>query len=76
MNKIFRENIDFLLERFENGDLCGVVVRMFYFCLYNLIAAAGKLLFWNHFFFCLLKLGTATTVGYFGAYTSINIKIS
>lgn len=25
MNKIFRENIDFLLERFENGDLCGVV---------------------------------------------------
>jgi hypothetical protein len=29
MNKIFRENIDFLLERFENGDLCGVVVRMF-----------------------------------------------
>ena len=50
MNKIFRENIDFLLERFENGDLCGVVVRMFYFCLYNLIAAAGKLLFWNHFF--------------------------
>ncbi|TVU48420.1 hypothetical protein EJB05_08056, partial [Eragrostis curvula] len=25
MNKLFRENIDFLLERFENGDLCGVV---------------------------------------------------
>ncbi|KAG2543568.1 hypothetical protein PVAP13_9NG752877 [Panicum virgatum] len=25
MNKIFRGNIDFLLERFENGDLCGVV---------------------------------------------------
>nr|CAB3497101.1 unnamed protein product [Digitaria exilis] len=25
MNKIFRENIDFLLERFENGDICGVV---------------------------------------------------
>ncbi|CAM0148045.1 unnamed protein product [Urochloa decumbens] len=25
MNKIFRENIDFLLEHFENGDLCGVV---------------------------------------------------
>uniref|UniRef100_A0A0E0K8P1 CYRIA/CYRIB Rac1 binding domain-containing protein n=1 Tax=Oryza punctata TaxID=4537 RepID=A0A0E0K8P1_ORYPU len=25
MNKLFRENIDFLLERFESGDLCGVV---------------------------------------------------
>ncbi|KAF7045827.1 hypothetical protein CFC21_054895 [Triticum aestivum] len=25
MNKLFRENIDFLLERFEYGDLCGVV---------------------------------------------------
>ncbi|KAL6649198.1 hypothetical protein ACP70R_013422 [Stipagrostis hirtigluma subsp. patula] len=25
MNKLFRENIDFLLLRFENGDLCGVV---------------------------------------------------
>ncbi|CAM0870708.1 unnamed protein product [Alopecurus aequalis] len=25
MNKLFRENIDFLLARFENGDLCGVV---------------------------------------------------
>lgn len=30
MNKLFRENIDFLLERFEYGDLCGVVVRFFY----------------------------------------------
>ncbi|KAG2554844.1 hypothetical protein PVAP13_9KG584400 [Panicum virgatum] len=27
MNKIFRENIDFLLERFENGDLCGVELQ-------------------------------------------------
>jgi hypothetical protein len=35
MNKLFRENIDFLLERFENGDLCGVVVRLFYFYLYT-----------------------------------------
>uniref|UniRef100_A0A0D9Z1Y3 Dirigent protein n=1 Tax=Oryza glumipatula TaxID=40148 RepID=A0A0D9Z1Y3_9ORYZ len=26
MNKLFRENIDFLLERFESGDLCGVVI--------------------------------------------------
>jgi cytoplasmic FMR1 interacting protein len=25
MNKLFRENMDFLLERFENGDLCGIV---------------------------------------------------
>ncbi|KAM3231150.1 hypothetical protein ACQJBY_061358 [Aegilops geniculata] len=25
MNKLFRENTDFLLERFEYGDLCGVV---------------------------------------------------
>ncbi|KAF0913715.1 hypothetical protein E2562_024597 [Oryza meyeriana var. granulata] len=25
MNKLFRENIDFLLEHFESGDLCGVV---------------------------------------------------
>ena len=36
MNKIFRENIDFLLERFENGDLCGVVVRMYKCHLYIL----------------------------------------
>ncbi|KAJ4753442.1 Cytoplasmic FMR1-interacting protein [Rhynchospora pubera] len=25
MNKLFRENMDFLLERFESGDLCGIV---------------------------------------------------
>lgn len=50
MNKIFRENIDFLLERFENGDLCGVVVRMFYSYLYSLqfqcsTCQSGKFIF-------------------------------
>ena len=35
MNKLFRENIDFLLARFENGDLCGVVVRFSYLYLHT-----------------------------------------
>ncbi len=26
MNKMFRENLDFLLERFESQDLCAIVV--------------------------------------------------
>jgi len=26
MNKLFRENIDFLFDRFENQDLCAIVV--------------------------------------------------
>lgn len=31
MNKLFRENIDFLFDRFENQDLCAIVVSWFLF---------------------------------------------
>lgn len=28
MNKVFRENIEFLFDRFESQDLCAIVVRV------------------------------------------------
>lgn len=35
MNKVFRDNIEFLFDRFESQDLCAIVVSSFtfHFCL-------------------------------------------
>lgn len=34
MNKVFRDNIDFLYDRFESQDLCAVVVNTVKPCLF------------------------------------------
>lgn len=36
MNKTFRENLEFLFDRFESQDLCAVVVSFFFLILYVL----------------------------------------
>lgn len=36
MNKTFRENLEFLFDRFESQDLCAVVVSFFFLIFYVL----------------------------------------
>jgi hypothetical protein len=36
MNKMFRENLDFLLERFESQDLCAIVVGAHFSLVFQL----------------------------------------
>ena len=38
MNKVFRENLEFLFDRFESQDLCAIVVSSFTLCLWFLLA--------------------------------------
>lgn len=37
MNKIFRENLEFLFDRFESQDLCAVVVNLFFFFIFLIL---------------------------------------
>lgn len=42
LNKVFRENLDFLFERFESQDLCSVVVRFYNSCILFLAYSSGR----------------------------------
>lgn len=37
MNKIFRENLEFLFDRFESQDLCAVVVSLSFFFIFLIL---------------------------------------
>lgn len=51
MNKIFRENLDFLFERFEAHDLCTIVVLDLTWSDFQFLwaSATGPRFFWNSF---------------------------
>lgn len=56
MNKIFRENLDFLFERFEAHDLCSIVVHVLYVQLLFACATGSISLSFFLFFVFFLKL--------------------